>query len=93
MLRWGMIMLFLPGVLLITHYMIEAQGAATCVQQGGSWDYINGLCDMAKKHEFVSYAQRYGFWVNSGMLISIVGLVIGTIGMLAKGMAQPKDRP
>lgn len=92
MLRWGMIMLFLPSVLLITHYMIEAQDVASCVQNKGSWDYLLGLCDMNVKHEFVAYSARYGFWVNSGMLVSIVGLVMLTLGMIQKGMSQPKDR-
>ncbi len=92
MLRWGMIMLFLPSVLLITHYMIEAQDVATCVQNKGSWDYVKGLCDSVAKHEFIAYSARYGLWVNLGMLVSIIGLILGTIGMITKGMTQPKDR-
>lgn len=91
MLRWGMILLFLPSVIMVTLYMMEAQDVVRCSHEGGSWDYIKGLCD-SKPHEFVSFMTRYGTWVNLGMLLSIVGLCMGTWGMILKGMSQPKDR-
>ena len=91
MLRWGMILLFMPSVVLVTLYMIEAQNVTRCVQSGGSWDFALAVCDMAKKHEFSAYMVRHGSWVNFGMLISIVGLVMGTWGMITKGMSTPKD--
>lgn len=91
MLRWGMIMLFLPSVLLVAHYTIEAQDAVQCTHLKGSWDYLKGVCDMNSKHEFIPYSARYGWAVNSGMLISLVGLVMGTLGMIMKGMGKPKD--
>lgn len=92
MLRWGMILLFLPCVVLVTLYMFEAQDVARCVQQAGHWDYIKGLCDMNAEHEFVSFMNRNSLLVNGGMLLSLVGLVMGTWGMIMKGMGQPKDR-
>ena len=91
MLRWGSILLFLPSVLLVTHYMIEAQDAAQCVHLKGSWDFLKGVCDMENKHEFVAYSTRYGWAVNLGMLVSIVGLVLMTLGMIGRGMGKPKD--
>jgi len=92
MLRWGMILLFLPCVVLVTLYMMEAQNVARCIESGGSWDYLKGLCDMQDKHELVSFMTRHGLWVNLGMLVSIVGLMMGTWGMILKGMSTPKDR-
>ena len=77
MLRWGMIMLFLPSILLVTHYTLEAQDAVQCQYAKGSWDYVKGLCDKDNKHEFIPYSARYGWVVNFGMLISLVGLVMG----------------
>lgn len=91
MLRWGMIMLFLPSILLVTHYTLEAQDAVQCQYAKGSWDYVKGLCDMVHKHEFIPYSARYGWAVNLGMLISLVGLVMGTWGMILRGMGKPKD--
>jgi len=35
---------------------------------------------------------RHGALVNYGLLLSIVGLCMGTWGMILKGMSQPKDR-
>lgn len=92
MLRWGMILLFLPSVILVTLYMIEAQDVARCVYDGGSWDYVKGICDQQTTHEFVSFMTRHGIWVNLGMLLSIVGLFMGTWGMILRGMSTPKDR-
>lgn len=92
MLRWGMILLFLPSVVLVTLYMIEAQNAARCVQDGGSWDYIKGLCDDKVRHEVVTFMARHGLWVNLGMLVSVIGLAMGTWGMILRGMSTPKDR-
>lgn len=93
MLRWGMILLFLPCVVLVTLYMLEAQDVARCVESGtGSWDFAKGVCDPVNKHEYVTFMSRHGIWVNAGMLLSIVGLAMGTWGMILKGMSTPKDR-
>ena len=92
MLRWGMILLFLPCVVLVTLYMFEAQDVARCLDSGGSWDFAKALCDQQNTHEYVTFMSRHGFWVNGGMLLSIVGLAIGTWGMILKGMSTPKDR-
>ena len=91
MLRWGMMMLFMPSVLLVTFYMIEAQNVARCLNAGGSWDYVLWLCDMAMQHEPSTFMQRHSLWVNMGMLVSLVGLVMGTWGMILQGMSTPKD--
>jgi len=91
MLKWGSILMFLPSVVLVTLYMMEAQDAARCVQEGGSWDYLKGICDTARQHEVVTFMARYGIWVNLGMLVSIIGLGMTTWGMILRGMGQAKD--
>ncbi len=91
MLRWGMFLLFMPSVLLVTFYMFEAQDVARCVNAGGSWDYVKAVCDMASQHESSTFMQRHSSWVNWGMLLSLMGLVMGTWGMILKGMSTPKD--
>lgn len=91
MLRWGMLLLFVPSVVLVTLYMLEAQDAARCVNAMGSWDYVKGLCDVTNKHEVVPYMVRHGFWVNAGMLVSLVGLAMTTWGMILRGMGSPKE--
>lgn len=92
MLRWGMILLFLPSVVLVTLYMIEAQDVARCTHMQGSWDFVKGQCDMVNEHEATTFMQRFGTWVNLAMLVSLVGLAMGTWGMILKGMSTPKDR-
>ncbi|MEY8203442.1 MAG: hypothetical protein RPR40_00080 [Bermanella sp.] len=91
MLRWGMMMLFMPSVLLVSFYMMEAQDVARCLNESGSWDYVLALCDMATQHESSTFMQRHGLWVNLGMLVSLLGLAMGTWGMILKGMSTPKD--
>ncbi len=91
MLKWGMILLFMPSVVLVTLYMLEAQNVARCTLEGGSWDFVNALCDSKNTHESSTFMQRHGVWVNLGMLVSIIGLVMGTWGMILKGMSTPKD--
>jgi len=92
MLRLGMLLLFLPSVILVTLYMIEAQDVARCTHEGGSWDFVNGICDQKTTHEYVTFMARHGIWVNLGMLVSVIGLAMGTWGMILKGMSTPKDR-
>ena len=92
MLRLGMILLFLPSEILVTLYMVEAQDVARCAHAGGSWDFTNGLCDQKTTHDYVTFMTRYGIWVNLAMLVSIIGLAMGTWGMILKGMSTPKDR-
>jgi hypothetical protein len=86
-----MILLFVPSVVLVTLYMLEAQSAVRCVQALGSWDYVLGICDSAAKHDVVPYMVRHGMWVNMGMLVSIVGLCMTTWGMMIRGMGAAKD--
>lgn len=92
MLRIGMLLLALPSIVLITLYMFEAQAVSACEQSGGHWDFIQALCDHENVPEFVSYAARHSGLVGIAMLISMLGLIMSTLGMLAKGMAKPKDR-
>lgn len=92
MLRFGMLLLALPSIVLITLYMFEAQAVAACEQSGGHWDFAKALCDMHNTPEFIPYAARHGMLVGIGMLLSMLGLVMTTLGMIAKGMAKPKDR-
>ena len=91
MLKWGSILLFLPSVILVTLYTIEVQDVAHCTKISGSWDFIKGVCDLEKEHEYMTYMSRHGSWVNYSMLISIVGLAMLTWGMILRGMASPKD--
>lgn len=90
MLKMGMIMLFLPSILLVGHYTFEVQDVGHCANLGGSWDYVKAICDHKNEHDFIPYSARYGWFVNIGMLISVIGLVLGTMGMIFKGMGKPK---
>ena len=40
-------------------YIREAVSVDTCLDSGGSYDYVAGRCDHAQSHPFRSYASRY----------------------------------
>jgi hypothetical protein len=91
MLKTGTLLLSLQCILLVGAYWWELMDVNACLESGGSFDYINSVCSMSEKFEFVSYSIRHPWLVNGGLLVAMVGLVMTTLGMLQKGMATPKD--
>ncbi|MBA4503605.1 hypothetical protein [Marinobacterium marinum] len=82
MLRAGLILLVVPAVLLMAGYMYDLSLADACLEQGGSWDYLAVQCDVAEaKHPFVPFMVRHPLWVNGGMLLSVVGLLLCIAGL------------
>ncbi|GAA0789660.1 hypothetical protein [Marinobacterium sediminicola] len=82
MLRLGLILLVVPAVLLMAGYMFDLSLADACLDQGGSWNYLTTECDDAgKDHPFVPFMVRHPLWVNGGMLLSVVGLLICMAGL------------
>jgi|JTFO01.1.fsa_nt_gb hypothetical protein len=82
MLRWGLILLVLPAVLLMAGYMYDLSLADACLDQGGSWNYHRAECDASgQDHPFVPYMVRHPLWVNGGMLLSVLGLFVCIAGL------------
>lgn len=48
----------------------------SCIDAGGSYDYLNSLCDHQTKQPFIPMMARFPLLVNGGMLLSVVGLVL-----------------
>jgi len=84
MLRWGLILLVIPGVLLMGTYMYEQSLVEACVKSGGSFDYLNQLCDPNTKQPFISLMVRQPLLVNGGMLLSTVGLFMCLFGLYVR---------
>lgn len=81
MLRWGLILLVIPALLLMGVYMYEHGQVRACVEAGGSYDYLNQLCDMNTIQPFVPLMMRHPILVNGSMLLSAVGLLMCIAGL------------
>lgn len=76
MLRIGLVLLVVPGVLMMAVFMYEQSLVDSCLDAGGSFDYLNSYCDHETTQPFISMMGRHPLLVNGGMLLSVVGLII-----------------
>ncbi len=83
-LRIGLVLLIVPGVIMMAGYMNELSAVNACIEAGGSFDYTNALCDQSQKHPFIPYMARNPLLVNGGMLLSVVGLFFCLAGLYTR---------
>ena len=81
MLRIGLLLLILPGVLLMGGYLYELSQVDACLETGGSWNYLEAFCDRKVQHPFVPFMVRHPLLVNGGMLLSVLGLLLCMAGL------------
>jgi hypothetical protein len=81
MLKLGLLLLVLPGMLLMGAYLYDLSLVEACLDSGGSWDYIEVRCDTERQHPFVPYMARHPLLVNGGMLLSVLGLLLCIAGL------------
>ncbi|GGK61932.1 hypothetical protein [Amphritea balenae] len=84
MLRLGLLLLIIPGLVLMGAFWSELSTVNECVAAGGSYDYLNGLCDMQLNHRFVPYFERNPMFVNMTMLASGLGFLLCLFGLYVK---------
>lgn len=83
MLRFGMLLLVAPILLLMGVYFWELGDVRACALDGGHWDYLEGVCRDTPQ-PFVSWLERSPWLVNGGMLLSVAGLALCTAGLYVK---------
>jgi len=76
MLKLGVLLLVVPAVVLMGLYMYEQSLVEDCLKAGGSFDYVDQICDLSTTQPFVSLMARQPLLVNGGMLLSSIGLII-----------------
>jgi len=84
MLKLGLLLLILPGVVLMAVFWNELSAVNACLSAGGSFDYINQLCDKQVNQPFIPFAERNPLLVNITMLMSTLGLFICLFGLYVK---------
>jgi len=87
--RIGSLIFAIPAVLLILLYGIDLSTASDCTDIGQFYDFANDVCSESPVPGS-SYYQRHTTFVNLMLLLSVIGSLMMTWGMLLKGM-QPKD--
>ncbi|MFC3282809.1 hypothetical protein [Litchfieldella rifensis] len=83
MLRLGMLLLLAPILILMGVYFWELGDVRACTLAGGHWDYLEGVCRDTPQ-PFVSWLERFPWLVNGGMLLSVLGLALCTVGLYVK---------
>lgn len=90
MLKTGITLLVLPGLLLMLAWWFDYKAALNCLQAGGAYDYLAQTClHDGSQPPFVSFAQRHPFWVNGFLVISLLGLGL-TMGGLYRRRQQSR---
>ncbi|WP_417225899.1 hypothetical protein [Amphritea sp.] len=85
MLRLGLLLLILPGVVLMGVFWSELSEVNACLSAGGSYDYLAAVCDMSHQHPFVPFAARNPLFVNLTMLASAAGFCCCLFGLYVRG--------
>ena len=79
--KWPVLVLVISGsaaVLIAVQFAHESLAVDTCLDRGGSFDYVNTICDYDVSHPFIAYSARHPdgslvFW--SSLAISFVALI------------------
>lgn len=87
MLRYGALLFALPAILLLTLYGLEMSAISDCQALGQQLDLVSGECS-EQQQVHSSYYQRHALLVNLMLLVSLLGALMMTWGMLKKGMQR-----
>ncbi|WP_261842873.1 hypothetical protein [Aliamphritea ceti] len=83
MLKLGLALLILPGVVLMTLFWQDLTLMRECMAQGLSFDAYAQTCSETEQ-SFVPFGQRNPTLVNSVMLLSVLGLACCLYGLYVK---------
>lgn len=83
-LRIGLILLILPGVVMMAAYFNELNDMQACLSAGGSFNYTEMVCDQSNNHPVIPFSVRHPMLVNGGMLLSVVGLFFCLAGLYTR---------
>ncbi|WP_419812957.1 hypothetical protein [Bacterioplanoides sp.] len=86
-LRYGSLLFAVPGLLLLVLYGLEMSAVTDCLQQSGSYNFETQTCSEQPQPQSTFYA-RNTLMVNLMLLLSLLGALAMTWGMLLKGMTR-----
>ena len=88
MMRWGSMLFALPVVVLLCQYGWEMSLVTNCLEQELGYDFGLERCAEVDPISQPPFYARNTLWVNSAMLVSVVGSLMMTWGMIQKGMTR-----
>jgi hypothetical protein len=88
MMRWGSIIFSLPVILLLSLYAWELSIVTECIDQGLSYDFSSEKCVPGQQNIQSPYYARHTILVNMMLLMSVLGSVMMTAGMVKRGMQR-----
>lgn len=80
-MRIGLFLLVVPGLLLMLVFFQEHTAVTACVESGGSYDYLESLCDSERSHPFVPMLVRRPLLVNGSLLLCCAGLLMTLVAL------------
>ncbi len=83
MLKLGLALLILPGVVLMTLFWQDLTLMRECLAQGLSFDAYAQACSETEQ-SFVPFGKRNPTLVNSVMLLSVLGLACCLYGLYVR---------
>jgi len=87
-MRWGSIIFSLPAILLLSLYGWELSSVNDCIDQGLSYNFELEQCIDGKQDIRSPFYARHTFFVNSMLLLSVVGSIMMTVAMIQRGMQR-----
>ena len=88
MMRWGSIIFSLPAILLLSLYGWELSSVNDCIDQGLSYSFELEQCIDGKQDIRSPFYARHTLFVNSMLLLSVVGSIMMTVAMIQRGMQR-----
>lgn len=90
-MKWGSIIFSVPAILLLSLYGWEMSAVNDCIDQGLSYDFQLAECVEGEQDIYSPYYARHTLWVNSMLLLSIIGAFIMTASMIQRGMVRNQE--
>ncbi|OPX54292.1 hypothetical protein SAMN02745127_03007 [Oceanospirillum multiglobuliferum] len=81
--RWvliGLALMIVPSLAMMGAYWSELSDAQACIAASQGFDYRTGQC-ITGSTIFVPFSTRHPLLVNSGIILSMIGLVACLIGL------------
>ncbi len=88
MMRWGSIIFSLPAILLLSLYGWELSSVNECIDQGLSYNFELEQCIDGKQDIRSPFYARHTLFVNSMLLLSVIGSMMMTAAMIQRGMQR-----
>lgn len=88
MMRWGSILFTLPAVVLLCQYGWEMSLVSDCMELGLGYDFSAQQCADLDPISQPPFYARNTLWVNGMLLVSVVGSLMMTWGMIQRGMTR-----